>query len=183
MAQVVGGTDYDFMWDRKINIVHDRIKDAADLWSKDGKNGFDVGTLISIILRIFSEPWSSLTSAPQLKRETRRLDEWTQIITNPYEELCKLKTNQSGDIVNDTLKSLLAETKLAANEWAIGNPEEPPTYHMLNVIIHVLFKTKFIGRRQIQRRQNQYRVCNIGSARPGFTLPCLHSVIVSRPLS
>jgi hypothetical protein len=130
MAQVVGGTTYDFEWDRTHDAALEFLARTADRCAGVGTAKVAIDQVVAIILHIFGERYLNYTRSPQY---------WARVAQDLPEELCRLKPELKPSEVEDVARQLQAEAKSAAEGWALGDPENPPTSDLLNVLEHILF--------------------------------------------
>ena len=134
MAQVCGGTTFDFIARRKHDAAQRILSRAADLWATHGREALDLDALIAVLLRIFLSRWSEYRDLPD---ETRSLEAWLPLVSTPAHEVESFVSQQP--TITDALPLIRAELSFAAEQWLLGDPEQPPTTHALNAIEHVLF--------------------------------------------
>lgn len=145
MAQVCGGTTFDFVGRRKHDAAQKIVSRAADIWAAGGREALSHDSVIAVILRIFLSKWPFLEFGG-LRFEARTLEKWLSLVGTAQEEADTLLSSVAPATVNDTLSLLLAEISCAADQWSLGNPEQPPTAHALNALEHILFTHKLILR-------------------------------------
>jgi len=134
MAQVCGGTTFDFIAQRKHDAAHRVLVRAADLWATRRCDALSVDGLAAVLLRIFLSRWSQYGG---LRDETRPLDAWLAIVGTAAQEAASFSSEHPS--VSGALPLIHAELSFAADQWLLGDPEQPPTSHALNVIEHLLF--------------------------------------------
>ena len=134
MAQVCGGTTFDFMARRKHDAAQRILSRAADLLATHGRDALDLDALIAVLLRIILSRWSEYRDLPD---ETRPLDAWMPLIGTSSQEAESFVSQHP--TVTDALPLIRTELSFAAEQWLLGDPEQPPTTHALNAIEHVLF--------------------------------------------
>ena len=134
MAQVCGGTTFDFVARRKHDAALRVLSRASDLWAMHGRDALSVDGLCAVLLRVFLARWSQYGS---LREEGRSLDAWLGLVGTAAQEAALFSTEYPG--VVDALPLVLAELHFAAEQWLLGDPEQPSTAHALNAIEHILF--------------------------------------------
>ena len=143
MAQVCGGTTFDFSARRRHDAAQRMVCRAADLLATRGRDAVDLDALIAILLRIFLSRWAEYSSAAA--EETHSLESWLRFVsTSPA-----LKAESwvlQHPTVTDALPVMRTELSFAVEQWLLGNPEQPPTSHALNVIEHILFIHRLYSR-------------------------------------
>jgi hypothetical protein len=137
MAQVCGGTTFDFVAERKHETALKALSRAADLWATCGRDSLSVDSLIAVLLSVFFTRLGSSVS-----EETRDLDSWLSLVTS-----AKVLAEKSFPTIDPaTIAKILAELETeignAVEQWSLGNPEQPPTAHVLNSVEHILFVHK-----------------------------------------
>lgn len=146
MAQVCGGTTFDLAFSRKHEAAQKMLSCAADVWATSGREALNPDSVIAVMLRIFLSEWSEYGVYPgELRREARSLQDWLSVAGTAQQEaeaVCKMAPN----IISDALSLLLGEISYAADQWSIGNPEQPSTAQALNAIEHILFTHKLTHR-------------------------------------
>jgi hypothetical protein len=124
MAQVCGGTTFDFVARRKHEVAQKVMSRAADIWAAGGRGALDVDSVIAVILRIFLARWSEYGG---LRQEVRTLERWLPLVGTAEKEADALVSQVApAKNVADVLSQLSAEISSAAEQWSLGNPEEPP---------------------------------------------------------
>lgn len=146
MAQVCGGTSFDLAFRRKHEAAQRMLSRAADIWAAKGREALDSDAVIAVILRIYLSEWSEYgEQVGELRQETRSLEAWLSIVGTAKQEADGL-ARVAPSIISDALSLLLGEISCAADQWSIGNPEQPPTAQALNAIEHILFEHKLTHR-------------------------------------
>jgi len=143
MAQVCGGTSFDFVALRKHEAAQNFLSRAADIWAASGREALSLDSVIAVILRIFLSEWSEYGG---LRQEARTLEQWLPLVGTAREEADALVSPVAPGKVDDVLAQLLVEISFAADLWSLGNPEQPPTAHSLNAVEHILFTHKLTSR-------------------------------------
>ena len=139
MAQVCGDSAFDYLWDRQHDVALGMLRKAADLWTSGRVDAVSSDALLAVLLRIYLSTWPEFGG---IIRETRDLESWLQLVTTARQEMLNLRPNADVSV----LRRLDAELSFAAKQWALGDPESPPTAHALNAIEHVLFSSKLTRR-------------------------------------
>src|SRR4030095_304732 len=83
MAQVCGGTTFDFVARRKHDAAQKVLVRAADTWARSGRDGLGVDSVIAILLHIFLAPWSEYFDVPE---ERRTLEMWLTLVAETQRE-------------------------------------------------------------------------------------------------
>lgn len=143
MAQVCGDSSFDYLWDRQHDVALGLVRKAADLWSR-GSDAVTSDALISVLLRIYLSTWPEFGG---IIRETRDLESWLRLVTSARQELITLRPGADASV----LRELDAELSFAVKQWALGDPESPPTAHAVNAVEHVLFSSRLTRRPAIPR--------------------------------
>jgi hypothetical protein len=143
MAQVCGGTSFDFVALRKHDAAQRILSRAADAWATHGRNTLSIDSVVAILLRIFLSRRSEYGG---IRWETRSLESWLPFVGTAQREAESLISAVAKPKVAEVLTLLNAELSCAVDQWLIGDPEQPPTEHVLNAIVHVLFIHKLILR-------------------------------------
>jgi hypothetical protein len=119
MAQVCGGSNFDFDAQRKHDAALKVLRRAADLWAMQGGDAVCTDTFIAILIRIYT---SRLYGFP----EGQSLEYWLSDVEKVQED--------------EVFRLLRAELSLAIEGWTLGNPEEPPTADALNAFECIFFQ-------------------------------------------
>ncbi|MDB6065447.1 MAG: hypothetical protein JWR26_1655 [Pedosphaera sp.] len=143
MAQVTGGTTFDFVARRKHDAARKVLSRAADIWAARGREALSIDSAIAVILRIVLSQWSEFGG---LRQEVRTLENWLSLVGTARQEADGLLTTVAPNTVTEVLSLLQTEITFAADQWSLGNPEQPPTAHALNAVEHILFKHKLLTR-------------------------------------
>lgn len=159
MAQVCGGTTFDFIARRKHDAARRILSRAADLWATHGREALCLDALIAVLLRIFLSRWSEYRDLPD---ETRPLEAWLPLVRVAAQEAESFAVEQP--TVIDALPLIDAELSVAAEQWLLGDPEQPPTAHALNVVEHVLFLHRLTHRPAVPRLPTT--LCNASTNAP-----------------
>jgi hypothetical protein len=139
MAQVCGDSSFDYLWDRQHDVALGLIRKAADLWRSGGVDVVSSDALVAVLLRIYLSAWPKFGG---VIRETRDLESWLQLVSTARQEMLSLRPNADLSI----LGRLDAEVSFAAKQWTLGDPESPPTAHVINTVEHILFSSKLTRR-------------------------------------
>jgi hypothetical protein len=146
MAQVCGGTTFDLAFRRKHDTAQKMLSRAADIWAANGRKALCADSVIAVMLRIFLSKWSEWGVYPsELRQEARTFENWLSIVDTAQQEAHGL-SKVAPSIISDALLLLLAEISCAADQWSLGNPEQPSTAEALNAIEHILFSHKLTHR-------------------------------------
>lgn len=144
MAQVCGGTSFDLEYSHKHEAVQHVLARAADTWAARGREALNVDSVIAVVLHIFLSRWSEFGHS---REEGLTLEQWLPLVGTAQEEAEALVSPMTpAKQVAEVLSPLLSEISFAADQWSLGNPEQPPSAHALNVIRHILFTHKFTKR-------------------------------------
>jgi hypothetical protein len=57
MAQVCGGTTYDFEWDRTLEAALSVLRASADRWACNGTNSHTADKVAALVVRVFVSYW------------------------------------------------------------------------------------------------------------------------------
>lgn len=139
MAQVCGDTSFDFDWERQHEAALRTLRKAADQWAIKGADALPADAVIAVLLRIYLSKWPRYGG---IKSEVRSLKSRLDTIISAREELLRLRPKVDLSI----LGSLANELSFAVNQWSLGDPELPPTAHVINAVEHVLFSNKLTRR-------------------------------------
>lgn len=141
MAQVCGGTTFDYVAQRKHDAAQRVLSRAADIWAN--QSALDLDSLIAVLLHIFLSRWSEYGN---IRQETLTLEQWLPRVARAHEEVHALLPSATPALIADVMSLLQAEVSSAAQQWALGDPEQPPTAQALNTVEHILFLHKLITR-------------------------------------
>lgn len=141
MAQVCGGTTYDFEWDRTLATALPILRTSADRWACNGANSPSVEKAAALLVRVFVSYWrkdyysfsgtfeQAMSRVESLEQECQRFP-------------TKLRLQELAALVEELVKTL----EYAALAWSDGDPEDPATEHVLNWIVDILFQFRLIRR-------------------------------------
>ncbi len=142
MAQCTGGTSFDLAFERKHDVVLRLLTRAADLWATQGREALPPDSLVAVMLRIFLSEWSGYGGRRgEMEQEMRTLDAWIALVGTPSEEADPL-TAPPSEQISSAISQLVIQVSSGADQWSMGNPEQPPTPHVLNAVEHILFSHK-----------------------------------------
>ncbi|MDG3007417.1 hypothetical protein [Paludisphaera mucosa] len=136
----------DRVWDVKFRIALGIVRSAADSWSVRAADAQDVDSTLAVLFRIFSSPWRVSPVPRQLKAEVRVLADWRALVSTANSEARRLNPQVPAEVVERLVDDLAVGLRSFANEWSKGDPENPPTTHALNAIVHALFEGKLVRR-------------------------------------
>lgn len=159
MAQVCGGTTFDIVARRKHDAALRVLSRAADLWATHGRESLTVDALIAVLIRIYLRRWSENGG---LRVEARPLDSWLPLVGTASQEVASFASTQPA--VVDALPLIHTELSFAAEQWLLGDPEQPPTAHALNAIEHVLFTHRLSHRPPAPKLP--ITLCNVSTNAP-----------------
>ncbi len=143
MAQCTGGTMFDLAARYKHDAAQKVLARAADLWAASGREALSPDSLIAVILHIFLATWSQYGG---LREEGRTLEQWLPMVGTAQQEAGAVVPQVAPATVADALNRLSTEISFAAEQWSLGNPEQPPTAQALNAVEHILFTHKLTQR-------------------------------------
>lgn len=144
MAQVCGESLHDFDWDRKLDLVLLRVREAADAWAIGATGAPSAELLGAALLKLLRSTWPRTPFAtPQAWK--MRLADWVAQAGNFKEELRRLQGRQHirGD-PNEVAERLLGIFDQAIESWAGGHPERPPTRQVVAATVQLLFDAKLV---------------------------------------
>lgn len=138
MAQVCGGTTYDFEWDRVKDAALNALRRAADGWAYRGPEAYWLENVAALIIHhlaayrrqdVYGSFRQQLDNMVALEHELQGFRRKLAL-----DDLICVR-----DRVRKTLENAVAQ-------WAEGDPESPATERVLNDIIGVLFEYRLIPR-------------------------------------
>lgn len=137
MAQVVGGSDFDVAWDDKTNRCLLLLREAADLWATQGRNAVASERVISAFLQVLAKRVKWHGSWPG-----RFFTDSSVEFADP--RLSCLACREQSPIkssadVTKSIELLIHALNEAADLWALGNPEDPPTKRVLDAMLRVMW--------------------------------------------
>ena len=136
MAQVTGGTIHDLNWNHKRDAVLRFVSHTADQCVSQGATVAELDRLLATILYIFGDDLIDVHCNP---------DKWFRDFPKDLStELRRLKPSLDESQFIEIAEQLRAEVTVAADQWKLGNPENPRTSDVLNVLEHVLFRHRVI---------------------------------------
>jgi len=116
MAQVCGGTTFDFVAERKHETALKILSRAADLWATRGLDSLNVDSAIAVLLCIFF-------SRSGVSEETRTLESWLSLVTTAREQAETFFPATDSATITKILAELQIEIANAAEQWSLGDPE------------------------------------------------------------
>ena len=143
MAQVCGGTTFDFVASRKHDAAQRVLSRAADIWAKGGRDALRLDAVVAVLLHIFLSRWSEYDGVSQ---EARTLEMWLPLVASAQQEADGLMTQLAPASVAGVLSVVFAELSFASDQWSLGDPEQPPTAQALNTVEHILFTHRLTTR-------------------------------------
>jgi hypothetical protein len=144
VAQVVGGSDFDFAWDDKTNRCLILLREAADLWASEGRNALDHEKVLAAFLQVLAKPvrWRSRWPA-RFFTDTTLEFATPQQSCQSCKELAPKKSAKDFELSIEGLQRLLRE---AAELWALGDPENPTTKQVLDSMLNVMWSGQLAPR-------------------------------------
>lgn len=143
MAQVCGDSSFDYAWERMHNVALGLLRKVSDSWAILQPDAPTEDAVIAVLYRVYLSEWSEFGG---VRKETRDLGTWLSLVRTSCEEIETLRPNANPKILSDAQDSIEAEVSEARSMWALGNPESPPTAHVLNAIEHILFTHRLTRR-------------------------------------
>ena len=111
------------------------LREAADVWARDGRAALSDQLVLSVLFRVFASP--ERYRQLQLRGSTlpgdvpalpvRPLEEWQSTVGTPSDEIANLSNKMSAAAVRTLTHACLDLIGEAASEWALGDPERPTT--------------------------------------------------------
>jgi hypothetical protein len=144
MAQVCGGSSFDFVASKKHNTAQRVLSRAADVWATRGLEALKLDSVLAVLLHVFlAQKWSQ---GGGFGEDLRPLESWLSLVSTSQQEAesafpCHVRSD-----IPAVLTLLHAELSFAAQQWILGHPEQPPTADALNAIEHILFTYKLTHR-------------------------------------
>jgi hypothetical protein len=131
----VGKPGFEIREEKRVRGL-DCVRAAADSWAVQGRSGLQEGAVLAVLLRLFAAPervrtlpagrGTPLVGGPPAL-PVRPLSEWLAKVGTPIEECDRLAGGRGRSSPHDIVDPLVAVLKQAADEWALGDPESPPT--------------------------------------------------------
>ena len=147
MAQVTGGSDFDFPWNDKAIACLTVLREAADAWARNGIAAIAPTRVVAMLLRVVGRrvrdqaaPWSR-PSWP-----VRFIPEWLDTTTDSEEIPITLRSGKSAPVDSRTLAALDRLLEHSAQLWSLGNPEEPAPRDVLDGVHQILWRGRFAPR-------------------------------------
>jgi hypothetical protein len=139
VAQVTGGSDFDFFWEQKAAAAWRLLREASDVWASQGRGSLDVAIALGRFMMILARPggWPPLL---QLYWPPRFLLEPPPLAA--ADSVLMLSPRCNPQQASAAIQSLLVILGKAADEWSIGHPEEPKTRDVLNEMLATLWQYK-----------------------------------------
>ena len=119
------------------------LRKAADSWASGGLGALSSDAVIAVLFRIYLTEWPEYGG---VRGETRDLKAWLGIVSSAREEITTLRPSAYPEVILAALTVIEAEVSFAISHWTLGDPESPPTAHVLNTVEHILFAHRFTRR-------------------------------------
>ncbi len=134
MAQVTGGSDYDLVWDEKVEAALALVREVSDAAAME-RTYLPEDFIIAALLKTLAYP---------VMPKIRKLKEWDGKTGTVTEELTVLNRGASTEACKSMefeLRQILSQAILG---WEEGDPENPQTQTVFNNMVSALFEQKFI---------------------------------------
>src|SRR4051812_28506889 len=146
MAQWKPGP-FDVVWRDKIDATLRILQSAADAWALKGRDSLSAEMVLAVLFRLLAAKWSEFDRSSDRVEKVRPLREWLWLGGAPDEECLRLARRHNPTLPTD---AALVETRellgSAADSWAAGHPETPPTHMVLSGLLAVLFRYRLVSR-------------------------------------
>ena len=141
MAQFTGGSNFDGHWEASANVALALVREAADLFAKAPHHALTPDGVVATLLWWLARPYQF----PCRRRPLRFFDGVFQP-PSPHESCAALAQGRTRPCVAEIIDRLNSVMSTAANEWALGNPEEPAAREVLSALFDVLWSQRLIPR-------------------------------------
>ncbi len=139
MAQVVGGTDFDFVWDDKTNRCLILLREAADLWATRGRNALDPERVLAAFLQVLARPGLRVSGPPSWRWPLRFFPDGALEFAFPMDSCKTLAPKESIDDLGESVELLKWSLAGAADLWALGDPENPTAKQILDSLLKIMW--------------------------------------------
>lgn len=122
------------------------VRDAADRWARHGRSAIDDEVFLAVFVRLLLAPERYRTlkgarcgqgaSVPDLP--VRPLDEWAGLVGTATEECARPTPGYPQSTGPFPVRLLMAQVSGAADQWALGDPEQPPTILVFRELARIL---------------------------------------------
>lgn len=140
MAQVVGGWDFDAVWDDKANRCLILLREAADLWATRGRIALDPERVLEAFLQVLARPGAKDYFAPSWRWPLRFFADADLEFPNPMQSCQTLAPKQNDQDLGHSVELLKHSLSEAADLWALGNPEDPSAKHVLDSMLKIMWE-------------------------------------------
>jgi hypothetical protein len=144
VAQVTGGSDFDFVWDDKRNAALRVLREAADLWATRGRQIVQVDRVVAAFMQVLAWPQRGLWWSPRWP--LRFLNEAATMPPSPIQSCLTLAPARKPEECAAVVKALEEAISEAADLWALGDPEKPVTLRYLEVLLGILWNRRVAPR-------------------------------------
>jgi hypothetical protein len=144
VAQVLGGSDFDFVWDDKTNAALRVLREAADVWATRGRMKLDTQRVIGVFMEVLARPQKGLWWS--YRWPVRFLGEEAEAPPDAVDSCRALAPSRA---VEEYVKVTLALHRSlceAADMWALGDPEKPSTREQLASMLEILWQERVAPR-------------------------------------
>ena len=139
MAQVIGGSDFDFVWDDKTKTALRLLSEAADLWARGGRDALEHGTALAVFLTVLAWPQRGLWWQPQWPLRFFDAPPRNELPA-PADSCRALAPTCSCEDVDKAIRNLECSWREAADMWSLGDPETPQARAVLQSMLEILWE-------------------------------------------
>ena len=123
------------------------VRDAANRWSRQGRSAIDDAVFLAVLIRLLRAPERYRTFkankagaggwVPDLP--LRPLDDWATAVGAPADECARPTPGYAQPSTPAPVGELIEKVGLAADQWALGDPEQPPTETVFKDLARCLY--------------------------------------------
>lgn len=146
MAQVTGGSDFDFVWEERVNVSLALLREAADAIAARGSSALQPVLVVESLLAVLFNPLpaNSIWGRPQWP--VRFFDDKSQLPRSASESLDQLEAPRPRPDSDEVVAALTSVVVSATTSWGLGDPESPNTRIVLQELLDILWRRRLIPR-------------------------------------
>jgi len=146
VAQVVGGSDFDAVWDDKANRCLILLREAADLWATRGRTALDPERVLAAFLQVLARPGSRQPWPPRWSWPLRFFADLDLEFASPVKSCQALAPKQMTQDLGVAVELLKHPLSDAAELWALGDPENPSAKGVLDSMLKIMWERHLAAR-------------------------------------
>lgn len=136
MAQVCGGTTFDFAWREQFEAGLRCLRAAADRWAAGGSDALPTEAVLAALVQTLNGGGYDL----------HPLEDRLPAVGPLADECRRVRPLLAPDEAADVTVALIAVAIDAVTRWSAGNPEDPPVDAVLCRLVGTLFRHRLVRR-------------------------------------